>query len=106
MSSACQVCARVLSGGGRNVCWDTEVKITRHTSRDRRIALYEAFLYRYIALYCAIFQPLYLPELPLAEGISASDLEGMQGAVHNTPWQKVNSKNWFCRALAGFRSQI
>jgi hypothetical protein len=32
-----------------------------------------------IALYCAIFQPLYLPELPRAEGVSASDLEGMQG---------------------------
>jgi len=59
--------------------------------RDWRIALYEAFLYRFIALYsdialyCAIFQPLCLPKLPLAEGISASDLEGMQGTVHNTP---------------------
>jgi len=44
---------------------------------------------RRIALYCAIFQPLYLPELPLAEGIMASDLEGMQGTVYTTPWQKI-----------------
>jgi len=42
-----------------------------------------------------MFQPLYLPELPLAEGISASDLEGMQGTVHNAPWQKINSEIWF-----------
>ena len=45
-----------------------------------------------VALYCAIFQPLYLPELPLAEGISASGLEGMQGTVHNSLWQNINSE--------------
>jgi len=55
--------------------------------RDRRIALY-------------------LPEHPLAEGISASDLEGMQGTVHNAPWQKINSEIWFCQVLAVFRSKI
>jgi hypothetical protein len=38
-----------------------------------------------VALYCAIFQPLYLPELPLAEGIPASDLEGMQGTSTMLP---------------------
>jgi hypothetical protein len=40
-----------------------------------------------------VFQPLYLSELPLAEGILTSDMEGMQGTVHNAPWQKINSED-------------
>jgi len=36
----------------------------------------------YSAILCYI-SALCLLEIPLAEGISASDLEGMQGTVHN-----------------------
>jgi len=51
------------------------------------IALYSA-----IALFCAMFQPLYLPELPCAEGVLASDLEGMQGTVHCAQWSLAKKK--------------